>query len=295
MGVLGQMAIAAGINIFSVYRELGEDYFGTLEKVAAAGYVNIELVGFNMKTFTRYIDEIPMEAVRDKFRELGLNAVAVHEGTTPGQELTAHDWDNVMSYYAGLECESIVLPSVWIKDREDTLRAAEQMNSIGKKMKDGGFKFYLHNHAHEFKAIGDETLFDILLANTDPSYVKFEIDLAWVMRAGLDPIDVLRKLGDRSDIIHQKDISKSLTSQLNILEAMRLGGDENLPMFEGYQKYIGPGDFVDLGTGIFDFSAMYEQIRSLGTIRYALVENEGESADKFGSIRNDLAVLQQYL
>lgn len=289
------MTIAAGINIFSVYRELGEDYFGTLEKVAEAGYVNIELIGFNMKTFKRYIDEIPVESVRDKLRELGLKAVSVHEGTAPGQELTSHDWDSVMKYYAGLECEGIVLPSVWIKDREDTLRAAEQMNSIGKKMKEGGFQFYLHNHAHEFKTIGDHTLFDLLLQNTDPSYVKFEIDLAWVMRAGIDPVAVLEKLGDRCDMIHQKDLSKNLASQLNIMEAMRQGGDEALESFEVYRKYVGPGDFVDLGTGIFDFASVYEQIRSMGHVRYSLVENEGESEDKFGSIRKDLTVLQKYV
>nr|AAX35881.1 sugar phosphate isomerase/epimerase [Paenibacillus sp. C7] len=289
------MTIAAGINIFSVYRELGEDYFGTLEKIAAAGYVNIELIGFNMKTFTRYIDEIPMESLRDKLQDLGLKAVSVHEGTAPGQELITHDWDSVMKYYAGLECASIVLPSVWIKNREDTLRAAEQMNSVGKKMKEGGFQFYLHNHAHEFKTIGDQTLFDLLLQNTDPSYVKFELDLAWVMRAGVDPIAVLEKLGDRCDMIHQKDLSRNLTSQLNIMEAAQESGDEDLEPFEVYQKYIGPADFVDLGTGTFDFITIYEQIRSMGHIRYSLVENEGESEDKFSSIRNDLTVLKKYV
>ncbi|NIK78850.1 sugar phosphate isomerase/epimerase [Paenibacillus castaneae] len=290
------MTMAAGINIFSVYRELGDDYFGTLEKVAAAGYVNIELIGFNMKKFTRYIDEIPMESVRDKFRELGLKAVSVHESPAPGQELISHDWDSVMKYYAGLDCEGIVLPSVWIKDREDTLRAAEQMNSIGKKMKEGGFQFYLHNHAHEFKTIGDETLFDLLLNHTDSSYVKFELDLAWVMRAGVDPIAVLEKLGDRCDMIHQKDLSRSLTaSQINIMEAVRQNGDEDLDPFEVYRKYIGPGDFVDLGTGMFDFKTVYEQIRSMGHVRYALVENEGESEDKFSSISNDLTLLKKYV
>ncbi|MEC0092406.1 sugar phosphate isomerase/epimerase family protein [Paenibacillus macquariensis] len=289
------MTIATGINIFSVYRELGEDYFGTLEKVAAAGYVNIELIGFNMKTFTRYIDEISMESVRDKFQELGLKAVSVHEGTAPGQELISNDSDSVMKYYAGLECPNIVLPSVWIKNREDTLRAAEQMNSVGKKMKDGGFQFYLHNHAHEFKTIGDQTLFDLLLQNTDPSYVKFELDLAWVMRAGVDPIAVLDTLGDRCDMIHQKDLSRNLTNQLNIMEAAQQSGDEDLEPFEVYQKYIGPGDFVDLGTGTFDFTTIYEQIRSMGHVRYSLVENEGESEDKFSSIRRDLTVLQKYV
>jgi sugar phosphate isomerase/epimerase len=288
------MTIKAGINIFSVYRELGEDYFGTLQKVAEAGYENIELIGFNMKSFTRYIDEIPMESLRDKCRELGLNPLAVHEGAKPGEDLLLNDWDGLMSYYGGIGCERIVLPSVWISNREDTLRAAEQMNQIGKKMKDGGFQFYLHNHAHEFKSIGDETLFDILLENTDPSYLKFEIDMAWVMRAGLDPVAVLRKLGERCDIVHQKDLANELKGQLNILEAAEREGDNMQSPFEAYQKYVGPQDFVDLGTGRFDFAGVYEQIRSMRHVRYALVENEGESADKIASIRQDLEIIRKF-
>ncbi|MGO4109588.1 sugar phosphate isomerase/epimerase family protein [Paenibacillus sp. YAF4_2] len=289
------MTMKAGINIFSVYRELGEDYFGTLQKVAEAGYENIELIGFNMKSFTRYIDEISMGSLRDKCREFGLNPIAVHEGAKPGEDLLSNDWDGLIRYYGGIGCERIVLPSVWISNRENTLRAAEQMNQIGKKMKDNGLQFYLHNHAHEFKSSGNETLFDILLENTDPSYLKFEVDLAWVMRAGLDPIAVLRKLGDRCDIIHQKDLAAELKGPLNILEAAEREGDDMSSPFEAYQKYVGPGDFVDLGTGQFDFAGVYEQIRSMGHVRYALVENEGESVDKFASIRQDLAQIQQFI
>ncbi|MFD0696575.1 sugar phosphate isomerase/epimerase family protein [Paenibacillus sp. GCM10027628] len=289
------MSIFAGINIFSVAKELGEDYYGTLEKVASAGYENIEMIGFNMQKRTRLMDEFPVESVRSKFKELGLKAIAAHEGTMPGQELIAHDWDQVMAYYGGLECENIVLPSVWIQTREETLKTAEQMNEVGKKLKENGFRFYLHNHAHEFKQDGDRTLFDLFMENTDPSYVKFELDLVWVIRAGLDPVDVLTKLGDRCDIIHQKDLSKNLAHPVNLFEAIKQGGAEEQDLMQVYRKYVSPSDFVDLGTGRVDLPSIYAQIKEMGHVRYALVENEGESADKFLSIRNDLNVLKPYL
>ncbi|REE85164.1 sugar phosphate isomerase/epimerase [Paenibacillus taihuensis] len=289
------MRISAGINVFSVHKELGEDYFGTLEKLAAAGYENLELIGFNMKSFTRFIDEVPAEVVGAKLRELGLTAISVHEGLMPGQDLAAFDWDRVLEYYETFECRNIVLPSVFIRNREDTLRSAEQMNAVGKKLKERGFQFYLHNHAHEFKSVGDTTLFDLLLENTDPSYLKFELDMVWVLRAGLDPIDVLKKLGERCDIVHQKDISRTLAGPLNIIEAMRQNGDEDMEAFQAYGKYTAPSDFVDLGTGAFDLKGTYASIQEMGHIRYALVENEGESADKLQSVRSDLQVLKQYL
>jgi sugar phosphate isomerase/epimerase len=289
------MLIEAGVNVFSVHQELGEDYFSTLQKLAKAGYENIELIGFNMKTYKRYSDEIPALTVREKLREFGLTAVSAHEGTMPGQELTSHDWDSVLKYYEAIDCRNIVVPSAWIQGREDTLRTAEQMNAVGKKMKESDFQFYLHNHAHEFRRIGDTTLFDLLLENTDPSFVKFELDLAWVMRAGFDPISVLKKLGDRCDIVHQKDVSRNLSGRLNILEAARQGGDDQLGGFQLYQKYSSPADYVDLGTGAFDLEHVYACIKDMGHVRYALIENEGASADKLLSLGNDLAVLQKYL
>lgn len=290
------MAIEAAINLFSIHQELGEDYFGTLEKIASAGYTNVELIGFNMKTYKRYIDEIPAVKLQEKLKELGLTVISAHEMSNPASPITAHDWDSVMAYYEQLYCHSIVLPSVFIKDLDETLRAAEQMNHVGKRLQENGFTFYLHNHAHEFKPItAEQTLFDVLIENTDPAYVKFELDLVWVLRAGLDPVQVLNKLADRCDIIHQKDISKETAYPINLFEAMKRDGEQELSNFEIYQKYTVPEDHADLGTGIFDFDTTYDQIKDSGNVRYAVVENEGASQNKLQSLASDLQVLKQYI
>ncbi|MFD1957306.1 sugar phosphate isomerase/epimerase family protein [Paenibacillus thailandensis] len=289
------MSIQAGINVFSVHERIGDDYFGALEQLAEAGYRNLELISFNMKKRSRLRDDFPSEAVSGKLKELGLAAIAVHEGPMPGQELLEHDWDNVMAYYGTLGTEAIVLPSVWIQDRESALRLAEQLGVLGKRLKDNGFALYLHNHAHEFKSDGETTLFDLLADNTDPELLKFELDMVWAMRAGIDPVAVLERLGSRCDMVHQKDLNKELAGPVNLFEAIKRNGDEALPVFEAYQKYIGPADFVDLGTGTFDFASVYKRINEMGSVKYALVENEGRSSDKIESVRNDLKVLQSYL
>ncbi|TXK85998.1 TIM barrel protein [Paenibacillus sp. N3.4] len=207
----------------------------------------------------------------------------------------AKNWDQLIQENAELGCKAIVLPSAWIKNREDTLKTAEQLNVIGKKCKENGLRFYFHNHFHEFKRWEDTTLYDILVEHTDPSYVKFELDMVWVIRAGLDPIAVLEKLGIRCDIIHQKDLNKEVL-HVNVFDALQ-PGDEDLDMMQLYRGkgYIQAGDFVDLGTGVIDFKATYEKIKELGTIQYAFVENEGISEDKFKSIENDLKFLQKYI
>ncbi|OPH47924.1 hypothetical protein BC351_39220 [Paenibacillus ferrarius] len=285
------MSISIGVNLFSVFQALNNDYFGALEKVASAGYTNVELITTNFMTGVRYSDTFPLQTIKNKLDELGLKPIAAHERL----DQDADNWNQLIQENAELGCKAIVLPSAWIKNREDTLKTAEQLNAIGKKCKESSLQFYFHNHFHEFKRWGDTTLYDILVENTDPAHVKFEVDLVWVIRAGLDPLAVLEKLGSRCDIVHQKDLNKEVM-HLNVFDALQ-PGDEDLDMMQLYRGkgYIQAGDFVDLGTGSIDFKATYDKIKELGTIQYAFIENEGISDDKFTSIANDLKVLQKFV
>ncbi|SFF19034.1 Sugar phosphate isomerase/epimerase [Paenibacillus algorifonticola] len=289
------MSIQAGINIYSVHEQLAQDYYGTLRQLAEAGYTHLEMLGFNMVKMSRFSDEFPAKEVAAELAASGLKAIAAHEGPMPGEDLLAHRWDELMDYYEQLGCTSLVLPSVWMDDKGSTLRLAEQLDQLGSKLSQRGFQLYLHNHAHEFKSDGDTTLFDILAAHTDPKHLKFELDLVWVMRAGVDPIAVMERVGDRCDMIHQKDYSKQLSGPLNLFESIRANGDEGLGLMDVYRKYIVPSDFVDLGTGAFDFAHVYGKIKELGHVKYALVENEGKSADKLASVRNDLEYLRTFI
>jgi sugar phosphate isomerase/epimerase len=285
------MSLSLGVNLFSVFNELNNDYFGTLERVAAVGYTNVELITMNFMTGIRYSDTYPLQTIKKKLEELGLKPIAAHDGMNKD----IHDWDPIIKENYELGCEAIVMPSAWIKNREDTLRTAEQLNAIGKKCKENGLQLYFHNHFHEFKRVGDTTLYDIMIENTDPEYLKFELDLVWVIRAGLDPIAVLKKLGNRCDIVHQKDLSKEVVT-VNVFDALQ-PGDEDLDMMQLYRGsgYIKQGDFVDLGTGVVDFKATYDQIKAMGFVKYAFIENEGISDDKLKSIESDLKVLQKYV
>jgi sugar phosphate isomerase/epimerase len=289
------MSIEAGINLSSVQQELSKDYFRTLERVAMAGYKNIELVGVNMSSYTRFMDEIPPDLLRDKLVQLGLTVISAQESGRMDQPIDSHNWENVLKYYEKINCQSIVLPSVWIKNREEALRAAEQMNHVGKWMRKNGFKLYFHNHVHEFKRDGDVTLYDYLIENTDSAYVWFELDLGWVLRAGLNPVEILTKLGKRCGIVHQKDISKTTKFPVNIFEALKQDESKEFESFQIYRDYTAPEDYADLGNGIYDFEETYTFIHERGNVRFSIVENVGASTDKIRSIANDLNFLKQYI
>lgn len=144
------MNISIGVNLFSVFQALNNDYFGTLEKVASAGYTNVELITTNFMTGVRYSDTFPLQTIKNKLDELGLKPIAAHERL----DQDAENWNQLIQENAELGCKAIVLPSAWIKNREDTLKTAEQLNAIGKKCKESGLQFYFHNHFHEFKRWG---------------------------------------------------------------------------------------------------------------------------------------------
>ena len=287
-----KMTLSIGLNLFSVFRELNEDYFGTLEKVAEMGYQNIELISSNFSTGERFADTFTLPVIKKKLDELGLNAFAAHEGVAPGKSLIEGNWDKIIEENAALGCQSIVFPMAFISGSEDTLQTAEHLNVIGNKCKESGLDFYYHNHAHEFKRIGESSLFDLLVENTDPGLVKFELDLVWVMRGGYNPISVLEKLGNRCDMIHQKDLGTHV-DPINIFTA--LSEENNEDTMKLYSEVVKPTDFVNLATGIMNFEETYQKLNELEIVRYAIVENEGQQGNKFTSIASDLKVMEKYL
>lgn len=286
------MTLTVGINLFSVFRELNEDYFGTLEKVAEIGYENIELITTNFLNGERFADTYTIPVIKNNLDELGLKIFAAHEGVGPGQKIIDGDWDKIIAENAALGNSRIVMPMAFMSNCEDTLEVAEHLNIVGEKCKAAGMDFYYHNHAHEFRIIGETSLFDLLVENTNPEFVKFELDLVWVTRGGYDPIKLLEKLGDRCDMIHQKDLGKHV-QPTNIFEAIS-EEDNNLDAMQIYQQYVKPDDFVNLGEGIVDFGKTYQKLKEMGFVRYAIVENEGQQGDKITSVESDLNLMKKY-
>ena len=68
----------------------------------------------------------------------------------------------------------------------------------------------VHNHDIEFEQVfGGQTVFDILMANTDPKNVVFQLDIYWATNGGgLDnPLEVIERYGNRIQLFHVKDMA----------------------------------------------------------------------------------------
>lgn len=88
-------------------------------------------------------------------------------------------------------------------------RTAALLNEKGAALKPHGIQLGYHNHNLEFAAVGAGTGWDILVRETDPALVKFEVDVGWVAAAGIDPVAFLERNRGRLRWLHVKDLKAS--------------------------------------------------------------------------------------
>jgi sugar phosphate isomerase/epimerase len=139
-------------------------------------------------------------------------------------------------------------------DEPQCRAAAAVFNRAGKALAEQGLKFYFHNHGFEFVPHGQGTLFDLLVAETDPRYVSFELDVMWTVLPGQDPVRLLEKYPKRWLAMHLKDLKKGVST-----------GD--------LSGKTDKSNDVALGTGQVDWPALLQAAQKVG-VKYYFIEDE---------------------
>ena len=202
------LGLPIGLQLYSVRELLPKDFDGTLHKLAAAGYVEVEAAGYFDRTAAQF--KHSMDAA-------GLRCVSTHH---PMILLRPH-LDEYIEYAHTLGLRYIVCPSPVRKDPaakgplnlEDWRWVAGELNKIGEKVKAAGMAFGYHNHTPEFGQENGVVYYDELLRLTDTSLVFFEMDCGWVFAAGRNPTEYLNKTPQRFPLIHVKDMAKGPNGQ----------------------------------------------------------------------------------
>jgi sugar phosphate isomerase/epimerase len=135
--------------------------------------------------------------------------------------------------------------------------AVQVFNVAGEKFKNAGITFTYHCHGFEFVPFGDGTLFDLIVNETKPEFVSFEIDVFWAQQGGADPAKLIEKYGSRFKLMHVKDLRKGA--------AINLTGsapDE---------------DSVAIGQGQVDWPAVMKAAQKAG-VAYYFIEDEAKEA-----------------
>ncbi len=185
------------LQLYTVREETARDMPGTLRRISEIGYPAVEFAGYG---------DLSPQDLKTIIDDLGISASGAHVPF----DSWATDPDAVIIDMHTLDCAHAILPIVPPENHTDetmVARLAESLNRWGDLCRQEEVTLSYHNHDFEFAPMGETTMWDVLVRETDPSVVHFELDLYWVRYGGADPEPLLRDLGDRIPLVHLKDMA----------------------------------------------------------------------------------------
>ncbi|MEI6501232.1 MAG: sugar phosphate isomerase/epimerase [Armatimonadota bacterium] len=186
-----------GIQIIIFGEDLTADLASVVSSVRSAGYDYIE-ASLNIR-------RIPPAAVLSALAAEGVPIRAVHVGFV--DVATLRDLNEMLSFVTDIEASALICSGVLNRSRFGIEESARHFNAVGGVCADKGLNFYYHTHEWEFERDGVSRVrvVDLLLSRTEPELVRFNIDLFWAGVAHMDPVEVIKQLGERCDYYHVKD------------------------------------------------------------------------------------------
>jgi sugar phosphate isomerase/epimerase len=178
-------------------RELTErDMLNTLREVAGIGYRAVELAGLGSAT---------APDIRRTLDETGLRLAGAH---VPLRRLSG-DLPALIEEMHVLGCSQIVLPAVPSAQRaplDQVQRLAETCNQIAVTLAAAGIAFAYHNEDYDFLPLDGTTLWQAMVAHTDPALVTLQLDIFTAILMGADPVALMREHGARITSLHVCDM-----------------------------------------------------------------------------------------
>jgi len=244
-----------GLQLYTLGPDLAADLDGQLAQVAKAGYRTAELAGYAGKSPAEF------RAALDK---AGLAATSSHiQATSSKAQAGLDNIEGVIAEAKVMGVRHIVLPSPPTPERikpaagesrldfllrmtksltpDDWKATAGLLNAKAKPLKAAGLTMGYHNHNIELAPVGASNGLSILLAETDPALVQFEMDAGWVVAAGADPIAILKAHPKRFRQMHVKDVKASTKP-----------------------NFVFQQDPTEVGTGIIDWKRLLPAAHAAG-------------------------------
>jgi sugar phosphate isomerase/epimerase len=271
-GIFGpeKSTMPIGLQLYTVGNLMADDPKGTLQKLAAIGYKELESAGspkgnyygFTPKEFSAMVKDAGMtwrsahvggfpismseilklaKTAEDSSKIKQMEPMIKSMGKMPNlrdnaQQLADEAAQGGLSY---LVCSAIPMGTM-----DELKMAIEVLSKAGEACKKNGVQFAYHNHNFEFVPINGVVPLEYLFANTDKDQVKSEMDLGWTIVAGQEPIEWFKKYPGRFPLWHVKDMDKATKSP------------------------------TELGSGYIDFKRIFDQ-KNLAGMKYFFIEQDG--------------------
>jgi sugar phosphate isomerase/epimerase len=238
-----------GLQLYSLRAQFAKDVPGTLDKVRDFGIKYVELAGtYGVKP----------EKFKAELDARGLKAISAHFP----YERFRDDLDGLTKEAKALGVKYI--GCAWIahkgafteQDCRDTIKV---FNKAGEELSHAGIRFFYHTHGYEFQPYGSETLFDLLVKETKPEFVTYEMDVFWVYHAGQNPAELFEKYPNRFELVHLKDMKNGTPIGL-------LTGSTDVR------------NDVALGTGRIDYRRILPAAQKAG-VKWYFIEDESPTSE----------------
>jgi sugar phosphate isomerase/epimerase len=242
-----------GLQLYTVRRELEKDFEGSLEKVAALGFGEVEFAG--------YFNRTPQQ-VKSALAKNNLAAPSVHLLTAGLRSNLQQTIDAAKTIGHQYVVCAYLLPDER-KSLDDYKRLIELFNDAGERVKKAGLQFCYHNHDFEFTPIDGQIPYDLILTGTDPKTVKMELDLYWIAKAEKNPLKYFSAYPGRFPLVHVKDM------------------DATPKRF-----------FTEVGRGTINFGEIFANSEKAG-IKHYFVEQDETPGSPFESIKMSIDYLKK--
>ena len=248
----------AGVQLFTIRDALQRDPRAALASLRDIGIVEAELYGLNGTQTTLF--GMAAADLKKAFDANGIRVELSHIGA-----LT--DTQAISATARALGVNTVVIATIVPGESRAQLDAlAATLNRVGREYRDQGLTFGCHNHDIEFTPVEGLVPYDYLMSNTDPDLVKIELDIGWLVYAGVDPVAYLRRHAGRVISCHLKDHDPTIATDVPA------------------RKLVTPG------AGVIDFNAVLAAMSATG-VAHGFLEVD-VSDDPLGAVRRGTAHLQ---
>ena len=181
-----------GLQLYTL-RDLDESLTATIDRLVDGPYDGVQFAG---------LDGADPTAVAAALGDAGLDDAGAHVRADEIED----DYEDLLAAYDVLGCDQFVVPTydtTAFETEEGARTAGERLAGLSDRLSADGASLHYHNHTFEFTDLGDGTAFD---AFTDAAAgVGVEIDTGLANHAGVDPVDLFDRYGDRVDLVHLTD------------------------------------------------------------------------------------------
>lgn len=215
---------APGIQLFTLFNEMDQDTVGALQKVAAAGYKNIEsafskqqgFYGKKPKEFKALLHDMGMEWRSHHVigRPFKMPPNTKLPNGPDGKPITIPVMKNLednsqefVDQIAEAGVPYLVCANINISTGDEIKKSAEVLQRAGEQAKKAGVQLAYHNHATEFDATDGIVSYDYFTSQISADILKMELDLGWVFKAGRNPVEIFKKNKGRFPLLHVKDMT----------------------------------------------------------------------------------------